>query len=252
MIVLHEMMHAVGFVHEHERTDRDQYVKINMANVQPGEEHNFTIVPGTQIVRPYCFQSIMHYGPYDFSSNGKPVIEPQSQYTKPFQDGVVGQRTYLDCHEYIDDRFQQMFGARSDAVVWMRYHYGQPPKKQDSALISFGRGAGKYAVILPGKWQGQSWPQSITATLVSQTENLSRVQMFAGYMYLGTWPGSEPYPRFEISTLNPYEKMVAGSLIQGVPTIKDFKLVGDLYGMFIYIHNANDSLRNSFLVLDYA
>lgn len=35
--VQHEVLHALGFHHEHVRSDRDSYVNVNMRNVQPGQ-----------------------------------------------------------------------------------------------------------------------------------------------------------------------------------------------------------------------
>lgn len=78
-IVMHETLHAAGLFHEQSRQDRDSYVVINTGNIIQAERHNFdkytTNYSGNDI-GTYDFISIMHYGPYAFTSNSNPTIEP--------------------------------------------------------------------------------------------------------------------------------------------------------------------------------
>ena len=63
--VLHEMGHCVGFYHEHQRPDRDQYVKIHKENIQKGVNIavNFGKFSRTSGVAfgPFDTESIMMY-----------------------------------------------------------------------------------------------------------------------------------------------------------------------------------------------
>uniref|UniRef100_A0A0N5A379 Metalloendopeptidase n=1 Tax=Parastrongyloides trichosuri TaxID=131310 RepID=A0A0N5A379_PARTI len=55
-IVLHETMHALGFLHTHQRFDRDDYVIVKKELL---EDYNYRI-EGAYITTPYDFSSILH------------------------------------------------------------------------------------------------------------------------------------------------------------------------------------------------
>lgn len=79
--IIHEIMHALGFVHEQSRTDRDIYVEILWENIAPDKEHNFYKVPDVWVQEyrgggafEFDYNSVMLYGPYDFSV--RPAQDP--------------------------------------------------------------------------------------------------------------------------------------------------------------------------------
>lgn len=77
---LHEIGHALGMQHEHQRSDRDNYVTIFLENVDPNQQNNFTLITQTINYTPYDFLSIMHYERRAFSTNGQNTIEPRPEY----------------------------------------------------------------------------------------------------------------------------------------------------------------------------
>ena len=64
-IIRHELMHALGFLHEHQRPDRDNNIDILEGNVKPGLTKAFKQQvlrkKNVKIVTPYDPLSIMHY-----------------------------------------------------------------------------------------------------------------------------------------------------------------------------------------------
>ncbi|XP_059204929.1 high choriolytic enzyme 1-like [Centropristis striata] len=75
-VILHVLLHALGFDHEQTRSDRDLHVRILLQNVKSGKEHNFDKFQTNNLCTPYDYNSVMHYGRYDFSGNGQPTIIP--------------------------------------------------------------------------------------------------------------------------------------------------------------------------------
>ena len=74
---VHELCHAVGFWHEQNRPDRDDYITVNFANIDPDNAHNFDKYTADYFGTPYDYYSIMHYTEYAFSVNGQKTIIPK-------------------------------------------------------------------------------------------------------------------------------------------------------------------------------
>ncbi|XP_012497335.1 PREDICTED: astacin-like metalloendopeptidase [Propithecus coquereli] len=75
-IVLHELMHVLGFWHEHARADRDHYIRVDWNEILPGFEINFIKSRSSNMLTPYDYSSVMHYGRLAFSRRGLPTIVP--------------------------------------------------------------------------------------------------------------------------------------------------------------------------------
>ncbi|XP_019631581.1 PREDICTED: uncharacterized protein LOC109475420 [Branchiostoma belcheri] len=76
--IVHELMHALGFWHEHQRPDRDGWVNILWNNIKDDRRDDFEKHAESGISTlglPYDYGSIMHYGSRAHSVNGQPTIE---------------------------------------------------------------------------------------------------------------------------------------------------------------------------------
>jgi len=121
--VIHELGHAIGFLHEHIRLDRDNYIKVNYDNILPGHDSSqflridevlHGIVDGisTQGL-PYDYNSIMHYS-YDQSAVGpsRPTIQAHDPNI------IVGKASELSHLDKIrTNRYYNCKGKKTAAVT---------------------------------------------------------------------------------------------------------------------------------------
>lgn len=125
-VIVHEIMHALGFIHEQSRPDRDAFVTINYGNISttgcPSSNCgsngnscvcNFDIINGATMATPYDFLSIMHYSRAAFTSNGQDTITCKPGFTQ-FQNNTptnpgIGNQTFMSLGDA--QGLQQRYGA---------------------------------------------------------------------------------------------------------------------------------------------
>lgn len=93
--ILHEILHALGFVHEQSRPDRDRYVEVAWNEIEEKYRDQFEIVPEAWMEAergsPFDFRSIMIYGPDAFAARpGQATLRPRdpAQAIRPPAQGL--------------------------------------------------------------------------------------------------------------------------------------------------------------------
>jgi hypothetical protein len=88
--VVHELMHAIGFHHEHNRSDRDGSVDVHLENVTPAYHSQFQKMDTqrNRLFGEFDQNSVMIYGNKAFSANGlntlvakngRPLTDPHAK-----------------------------------------------------------------------------------------------------------------------------------------------------------------------------
>ncbi|OQV23624.1 putative Zinc metalloproteinase nas-14 [Hypsibius exemplaris] len=94
--ILHDFMHAMGFWHEQSRTDRDQYIDLNLTNVNAFNRaymfQKYTDPKIGDLGEPYDINSLMHYDKTSFAidTNIRTVTAKFPNQNKP-----IGQKSVL-------------------------------------------------------------------------------------------------------------------------------------------------------------
>ncbi|XP_026222150.1 high choriolytic enzyme 1-like [Anabas testudineus] len=104
--VQHELLHALGFNHEHCRSDRDQHIKVLLENVIPGREYNFNKFNTLNEETPYDYDSVMHYGRLAFSKDN---VSPTMMATHS-SNAVFGTATQMSQNDV--DRINLLYCSK--------------------------------------------------------------------------------------------------------------------------------------------
>jgi titin len=83
-LICHEGGHLFGLQHEHQRTDRNNYVVVNLQNVTGGTNGEgataFQIDTNSTLFGRYDLESVMHYGPDTFTNGLGDSLDPLPPY----------------------------------------------------------------------------------------------------------------------------------------------------------------------------
>ncbi|PVH23935.1 M12 family metallopeptidase [Sphingobacterium corticibacter] len=74
-VIAHEIMHSMGFVHEHTRPDRDEHIRIYLDRAIAGAFWDFVVWPWYTVHGAFDFESIMLYSSFAYARDfNNPVM----------------------------------------------------------------------------------------------------------------------------------------------------------------------------------
>lgn len=81
--IAHEILHALGFMHEQNRADRDDFVQVFPENIEDEFQINFEKLPQEFMkvsgLGTFDYQSLMMYPPWMFAKGGRSTMEPKQR-----------------------------------------------------------------------------------------------------------------------------------------------------------------------------
>jgi len=247
-LIMHEVGHALGLTHEHQRSDRDNFVNVWWWNALPLTQINFIKVGDSDNRTTYDYYSIMHYDLKAYAlgwPKGLETLNPKNAMFKPIignqrnwfgQAGTIPSSGIPPFINESSDEYKQVgpYGYLSpkdrEAI---RKEYGWPGKATGIvALKSSGAGLPGVAVHITGN--GNVAHTSTRMRFTEENPAISAGTGIAGYFKFdglprGTYtikPELATY-RFEPPSATITIAAVGGSAAAGSQVSVDFKAVLD-------------------------
>ncbi|PAV78167.1 hypothetical protein WR25_26181 isoform C [Diploscapter pachys] len=191
-VIAHEIMHALGIHHMHQRMDRERYLEINWKNVNPQLIDQYTVVDQklyTTYGVPYDFESIMHYKS-TFASRifNKDVMVPRRNHSKK---SLLGQRKRLTASDV--ELINKMYCMNTTTNTYVDFYMEPSPmssKQGFQQLDEFYTGITTHGihlgyVNLVVAWP-EKWSSDINTNINFINSVVTRANQYMRYVYILT------------------------------------------------------------------
>ncbi|KAI6239600.1 ShTK domain protein [Aphelenchoides fujianensis] len=109
--IIHELLHASGFYHEHERWDREAYDQFGRVDLSES----------SYLGEPYDYRSILHYDSLAFSKNGKETVIARA----PGMTSVIGSALDFSPSDLVKIKRMYACGMPTEPIVPTADHFAQ-------------------------------------------------------------------------------------------------------------------------------
>lgn len=106
--VVHEFLHALGWIHEQSRMDRDEFITVHFENIPSNWHSQWDKSNSDYSNTEYDYVSVMHYGEYAASSNGEKTMTRKdggSGLGQPYSTGGLSEKDAIEVNTQSSSRY---------------------------------------------------------------------------------------------------------------------------------------------------